>query len=356
MFNQPKTHADLSPSACHRWWNCPGSVSLSKKFPKKTSPDAELGTAAHEVLERCLKSKTNPFDMIGMEINGYEVDEEMAEAVSFTIDLVAAELQKGGDLLVETKIEVTKDIFGTLDIAIVRHFDKIVVIDFKYGKGVVVKAEYNYQLTMYLIGLMKKYECDRAELVIVQPRAYQDDKVSRWECDLSYVEGFAAELPRHIELTKEENALTVAGDWCRFCSAKVDCPALRDNLCSALTPVEGREILFPDARSLSTETVTKILDYRERIEKWLEAVAVHAQSILENGGAVPGYQLAKKRANRRWKSEEEVMEKFADLGDKRFEIKVISPAKMEKIVGKDKLNGLTETPDNGHTIKKVGSK
>lgn len=350
-------HSELSPSNCYRWWNCPGSVALARTCPKsEQSSYAAEGTVAHSVLERALKHGANPWEMIGMEIDGFEVTEEMAEAVGFTVDLVKAELQKGGHPLYETKVNIREGIFGTLDIAIVRPFDRIVVIDFKYGKGVLVKAEDNYQLILYLIGLLKQYECDTAELVISQPRVFTEDRVSRWECTREYVENFERELDRRIELTKEKDAVLQSGSWCGFCPAKAVCPALRGELGRALAPVKGGEVIFPDAKLLPVDTLAKILDHKDLLEKWLEAVAAHAQSILESGGAVPGYQLSKKRANRRWKSEEEVAQKFVELGDKIFNIKLLSPAQLEKIVGKEAVEGLTETPDNGITIKKVGKK
>ena len=42
-------HAFLSPSASHRWLNCPPSAKLCAAVPDKSSPYAQQGTSAHEL-------------------------------------------------------------------------------------------------------------------------------------------------------------------------------------------------------------------------------------------------------------------------------------------------------------------
>lgn len=355
-----KTHMELSPSHAERWWNCPGSVALCRTMPKSEQSEAAAeGTAAHEVLERCLRQYhidggfLNPFDMIGLEILGYTVNDEMAESVSLVLDTVKAELHKGGELLIETKIDVVPGLVGgTLDIAIIRPFDTIVVIDFKYGRGVIVSAMDNKQMLLYLLGLAIKYGCPQAKLGIVQPRVQTGEPVSFWDVPEGYLPIFKNELARHIELTKEKDALLLAGPHCRWCAAKAVCPALRKDLGQALAPVANNELVFPDVKSLSIDNITKVLDYKERIEKWLDAVCAYAFDIAVNGSEIPGYELAKKRANRRWINEQEVLTRFAELGDKLVTVKVISPAQLEKIVGDEAIKEFTEKPDNGLTLKK----
>ena len=42
-------HAFLSPSASHRWLNCPPSAKLCAAVPDQSSPYAQQGTSAHEL-------------------------------------------------------------------------------------------------------------------------------------------------------------------------------------------------------------------------------------------------------------------------------------------------------------------
>lgn len=351
-----KTHTDLSPSNAERWMNCPGSVGLCATLPKPDqSPAAADGQAAHALLEKCLKNpKLNPFDFVGETLRGesVEIDEAMADAVSYALDIVRMELQKGGELLVEQKVSIFPGIGGTLDIAIIREFVEIHVFDFKYGRGILVPATDNPQLLLYLLPLAEKYEAPQYRLTIIQPRT--ERQVNTWGCDAEYLAVFRQEALRKVELTKEPNATIAPGTWCKWCWAKTICPALRKDLGNALVPVQNTELIFPNVKGLSLDVVKKVLDYRERIEAYLEAVAAYAQEVLEAGGVIAGYELGKKRANRKWINEKEAIKAFQDIGEKAFKTALLSPAQMEKIVGKERVAPLTEVPDNGMTLKKTG--
>lgn len=353
-----KTHTDLSPSNADRWMHCPGSVALCKTVPKPPqSAAAAEGEAAHELLEKCLANpKINPFDLVDdLASNGIIWDEEMAEAVSFTLNVIRAELQKGGDLLIEQKVDIIPGLIGgTLDAAVVREYDHITVFDFKYGRGVLVPAVDNPQLLLYLMPLVEAHEAATMTLVIIQPRT--DSQISSWDCTREYLETFASEVNRTIALAKEENALFCPGTWCRWCQAKIVCTAVRNDISANLPAIPEKALIFPDVKGLSVDTVQKVLDYRDRIEAWMDAVAGYAQEYVEAGGMIPGYELAKRRANRKWVDEEAALKAFVDLGEAAFKVKILSPAQMEKVAGKERVAKLTEVPDNGMTLKKIGEK
>lgn len=361
-----RAHVEHSPSGAERWWNCPGSIALCRTVPRvPSSPAALEGTAAHAVLERCLKHPDgflNPYDLEGMTIEGFEVTEEMADAISVAIEFVKAELQIGGKLAVEKRVEVIPGVIeGTLDIAIVRPFDRVIINDFKYGKGVLVRPEYNKQLMIYALGLLREYDAPMFELVITQPRAFDGDPIARWECSRADLEAFALELERHVALTKEPNAMCISGQsQCKWCDAKAVCPQIRADLGKALAPVKGSELLFPAAGLLPMATVVKVLEHTDLIKDWMKSVWAHAEMMLEKGVEVPGYELKKRRAHRKWVDEAQVAAMLTGLGDKIFTLKLRSPAQIEKLVkGKDakaELKELIETPDKGATIAKVGGK
>lgn len=128
-------HATLSPSAAHRWMSCPGSVRMSAGIPRKSSPDAALGTAAHKLGEICLREGKDAKPFIGTIIDtetdgSWEVTKEMAECVQHYLDEVLR-LQKilGGVLHVEERLDLTAlvpDMFGTADAVIVSTDDETV--------------------------------------------------------------------------------------------------------------------------------------------------------------------------------------------------------------------------------------
>ena len=351
-----KTHSALSPSNADRWMHCPGSVALCATMPKPPqSIHAGEGEAAHTVLEDFLRDpKKVPYDRIGQTVGDFEVTEEMAEAVTFARDEIMKELQTGGELLIEQKVEIAPGISGTLDAAIVRPYNEIIVFDFKYGKGIVVSAVDNPQMLLYALPLAIQAEVSSIKLVILQPRT--EGQMSAWSTDMGYIETFAAELERKIALTKEKDAMVAAGSWCKWCWAKAICPVFRQDISNALPAIPGKELILPDVKGLDVPTIKKVLDKKDLIEAWLDACAAYAQELVEAGGQIPGYELAKKRANRKWVSEEEALKAFADLGEDAFKVKILSPAAMEKIAGKERVAPLTETPDNGMTLKQTGSK
>ena len=51
----PDVHAKLSASGAHRWMACPGSYSLEKDIPDKSSEAAQEGTVAHSLAEAMIK-------------------------------------------------------------------------------------------------------------------------------------------------------------------------------------------------------------------------------------------------------------------------------------------------------------
>jgi len=351
-----KTHTDLSPSNSDRWMHCPGSVALCATMPKpKQSAYASEGEDAHKVAEDYLRDpKKIPFDRIGEIVGETEVTEEMAEAATLYVDTVRAELRKGGELLIEQKVEIAPGISGYLDAAIVRPYDSLTVIDFKYGKGVIVSAADNTQLLLYALPLSIQYEVKDVRIIVVQPRT--EGQISIWDTDEAYIATFAQEVSRKIALTKESGAIICAGTWCKWCWAKPVCPVLRQDISKNLPAIPGKEMIFPDVKGLAIPAIKKILDYRDMIETWLAACAAYAQEVVEAGGEIPGYELAKKRANRRWIDETQAMTAFSDLGEKAYVVKVLSPAQMEKIAGKERVAELTEVPDNGMTLKKTKEK
>lgn len=346
------THTELSPSNADRWMNCPGSVALCRTLPKPPqSPSAIEGETAHNLLEQCLKNpRLSVFDLTE--------DEEMAEAVAFVIDYVREEFSKGkkGQLIVEQQLSIFPGVNGRLDIAIIRPYDSLKVIDFKYGKGTIVSAVDNPQMLLYAVPLINSFDVMTVDFVILQPRV--DNMKSEWSCSFEFVLEFAREAQRRIAIAQEPNAPICSGTWCKFCYAKAICPVLRKTIATNLPITQGKELILPDTKILSPQTLIKVLTYKDIIEKWLDAVAAYAHEYVSAGGVLEDetskWVLDKKRAHRRWKNEQSALMAFADLGDKAFEVKILSPAKLEKIAGKDRVAPLVEIPDTGLTLKKVG--
>ena len=113
----PMTHSHFGASSSYRWINCPASVALCTKAPRKASTfEADEGTAAHELAEMSPTQRKMPRNFIGTEITVgeeiFEVSQEMADFVSeyvYEILQVASTKTNPGvkDLIkIETKFDL----------------------------------------------------------------------------------------------------------------------------------------------------------------------------------------------------------------------------------------------------------
>jgi len=369
-------HSNLSPSAAKRWIACPASVALCSKLPKlPSSRNAAEGTCAHslgeELLTGKIPSKAHLLALEGQErkVDGFDIEitEEMLDGVILYYETVKDIIDKlkvdKKPAAVEAKYElrvvassVDEHLFGTGDTVVYQKGSQLFVIDFKFGYRV-VEVEENEQLSIYAIAAMDTLKCDafdRVTLVIVQPRArHIDGPVRTWETTPKELRRLAAELKKAVAETRNPSAKYESGPWCRWCDGKAHCPenfkgvqeVTKADFSGMTSPTVAKSL--PPVAGLSFEQITKALDWEESIEAFFSAARARINAELEAGREVPGWKLVEGReGNRVYTSEEAVTEEFGGLlGDKIYAPKkLITPAKLEKIVGKGKLDHLTTRP------------
>ena len=370
MSNVPeKIHAELGASVAGRWMECPGSVRLSRGQPSYESVHSRAGTAAHAVAELCLRKGTDPTTYIGMSIEGVEVDEDMAEAVTVFVDYCRGLMQdpQWDSWWVEHRFSLAElnppaPMFGTADFG---HYNKgtrqLEIVDYKNGSGVVVEVKGNKQLRYYALGaalsMGKGLAIDTIKMTIVQPRAAHPEGVVRSDI-ISYVDllAFAGDLMNAARATLDPDAPLSAGSHCRFCPASPICPAQRDMVqLTAQTTFAAMPLDVPPApESMPIEVVADILTKLPVLEQWAKDVRQHVLKKLEAGEEVPGFKLVEKRKTRRWTSEAAtegfLQEKGWGPAD-IFKQELKSPAQIEKLVGKKNLPaGLVESTSSGYTL------
>ena len=113
--------------------------------------------------------------------------------------------------------------FGTGDCVIVA--DNVLhVIDFKYGRGVLVDAEDNPQMRCYALGALDAYgsiyDISTIKMTIFQPRR---DNISTSEISREELLSWDTVLSPAARLAHEGSGEFRAGEHCRFCSAKTSC-------------------------------------------------------------------------------------------------------------------------------------
>ncbi len=357
----PILHSPFSASASYRWLTCPASVALSEKAPrKKTTFEANEGTAAHELAEMSLTQRKMPRNFVGQTIpvgdELFEVTQEMADFVSeyvYEILQVASTRTNPGvkDLIkVETQFNLDwlgrPGMFGTNDASLADTVHrKLHVFDLKYGIHDPVTAEKNYQLMYYALGILGQEGVDKFDtvrLVIVQPRCHLTGTTD-WEISVEDLLKWKDEvlIPAYDEACSENPRFCPSEKACKYCAGKPICPELGKQLTGvantslAIPQNQIEQITFPAPTQLTDEQIGKILLLMPLLKPYFESVQEMALARALNGDIIPGYKLVSGRqGNRTWKDEKAVAEAFASLGDDLWEKKLLSPAKLEKLIDK----------------------
>ena len=375
----PQAHSKYGASSASRWLNCPGSVKLSETVPPQpSSVYAQEGTAAHKLGELCLMNNSNPSDYADQEItlddgSKYFVNGDMVEAVTVYVDYVRSRA-KLGELFIETRFSlafVHDEMFGTNDACVFSDMlGMLEVIDYKHGAGIAVSPEENTQLAYYGLGAANVQDLhpdSQIKLTIVQPRA-AGEPIKSWVTTVGYLDKFAKTLKKGVKACEAKNPKLKEGEWCRFCPAQAVCPQLEKKALEvAKAEFSGEAIVLPEPNDLSIVDIKRVLDFSGVLSSWLKAVESYAFNELERGQSIEGYKLVKKRANRKWIDDEDmIVRKLRDAmgvhpGDTGIgliysELKLKSPAQVEKLIDKNLVASLCETPDNGNTMVPVSDK
>ena len=326
-------------STAKRVINCPGSVALVAKMPPKPSSEfADRGTLLHNVISEILDKNLPGHTFIGTKYNDQVLTEDLyvekIETALATLDEIDPKRELAYE--VETRVgfgELLPGVFGSTDL-VGRLGDRAIVLDWKFGDGVVVDAEENPQLMFYAAACMRTpaaawaFEgAKEVELIIVQPPVTR-----RWVTTIERIKQFEQELVMAVHESQKPDAKLQHGDHCRWCAAKPICPKMTGAVDRALK-TQLDQVDLP--------TLGRYLQNAELLEGWIEDLRKLAHQMLESGKQVPGYKLVNKRATRQWADEKTALAKLHDMGLTREELfkpeELSSPAQVEKVLKKRKM-------------------
>lgn len=340
MSGSHNAHSIYSASGAHRWMACPPSAHLEQQFPNETSMFAEEGTAAHDLCEHKLKKALKMRSKKPVsKFDSDEMDEYTDIYVEYCLSLIEKEKENCKDLqiLIEQSLDFSDYVpngFGTGDLVVAGN-GTLHVVDFKYGKGVIVSAERNPQMMLYALGALSLfemlYDIDRISMVIVQPRV---DNFSTYEISVDELLKWAAEelKPKALLASKGEGEFC-AGDHCRFCRAKNQCRA------RAVKNLELLKYEFADPVLLSDDEIAEIICVADELSKWASDIYTYASALAINEGRQwDGFKLVEGRTRRKYTDENAVAEaaKAAGYSD-IYNQNLISITEMEKLMGKKKF-------------------
>ena len=324
-------------STAKRVMACPGSVALVQKMPPQPSSKyADTGSLLHNVMAFILELDEKPEDLLGTKYRDIVLEQEHLDNKIYPALALLDEVDPNKEMEYEVESRVyfgdmLPDVFGSTDL-IGRIGSRAIVLDWKFGDGVVVDAEENPQLMFYAACAMRtartQWAFDGAtevECVIVQPPF-----IRRWITTLERIERFANDLVIAVRTALSPDAPLALGDHCKWCAAKPICPLMTGQLERAVKTA---------VKELDANAIADYLAKADLLEEWIKDLRALAFQMAEANQPVPGYKLVAKRSTRQWVNEDEAKAKLlAHLPESEvMESSLISPAQAEKKLKKLKL-------------------
>jgi hypothetical protein len=246
----------LRPSGSSRWLKCPSSIPLEKRAEpvKSVMEAAAQGTAAHQILEMCIKNKNRPDKYIGETVEVYDevqmefplyvkVNHEMVEALEVflkRLDNLDPKDMSAEHSELSMEHSRLKGLRGTADyVRISLDRTHLWLYDLKYGRSIVQAVnragEVNTQLLSYAALLFDKFpKLETAEVAIIQPRGSTKKKFRSAQIDRCDIDTHVSNCRRAqssalnvINLVEPIGDHLKTGSHCFFCRAKIICPALQ---------------------------------------------------------------------------------------------------------------------------------
>ena len=341
-------HAFLSPSASHRWLNCPPSAKLCAEVPDASSPYAQQGTDAHSLcaylVEKALGRDTR--DPTGT-LKYYDAEmQECAEGyASFVMEEYERAKQTCPDtaVLIEQKVDFSpwvKGGTGTADCILLAD-GMAEVIDYKHGLGIMVSAESeefggNPQLMCYCLGVLEMfdgiYNIDTIKMSIYQPRRENVSTYTMSKADLlQWANGTLA--PAAL-LAQEGKGEFQAGNHCQFCKVKAACRK------RAEYNLELARYDFEMPATLEEHEIDAILLKADQLISWASDVKEYALNQALQGTDYSHFKVVEGRSNRKYTDEDDVAKTVMAAGYDPYEKSILGITAMSKLLGKKKFNEL----------------
>ena len=258
--------------------------------------------------------------------------------------------------VVEQRLDFTRwvaESFGTADCIVVAD-GVMTVIDFKYGMGVKVDAENNFQMMLYALGAYAYalIHCEHVENIksvkmsIFQPRI---GNISEWDIPLLDLQVIAERIfrPRAQEALSA-NARFAAGEWCRWCKGRAVCRARSEQFTEIVEDFSKK--LPPD---LSDEEILEVLKKADDFASWLKDVKEFALTCAVNGKKWDGFKITSRATRKFVGSDESIAQALQGTGVEPYVItkKIRTITELEKDLGKKKFTEVL-----GQFVEKVNGK
>lgn len=331
-----REHSRISPSALSRIMSCPASLQACDKLQGYEPPSdyAEAGSAKHDEWYKYMTTLEPPADL----------DPTIREFAQECRNVIEA--NPGSMYGFEDRFNYTSNTWGHPDFYLVNkgagEGGLIVVGDLKTGYEK-VSPIHNEQLLGYATYIAKHYDMPEANCYLF---IGQDGDIKSWNCSGEERKSFEVRMLIAIDLAESKDGKKQYnyGDWCQFCKAKATCK-------EHLRLVKAAGLLPKNRKSSEAKVIATILENKEKAIAIIKA-AEERGAWLAKQGKLPGWTLEPKLGNRKWIDEEQVKDELENEVD-IYDIKLKSPAQLEKLVGKDRVAELSCRPVTGDKLVKT---
>lgn len=349
LAHADRAHALLSASNSERWTICTPSARLEAQFPDKGSEYAREGSLAHEIAELKLRKQfTDPMGpkvyksrlKLLQEHELYHPDMEAhTDAYADFIKGITLGHKSTPYIALEQRLDYSAyapEGFGTGDCLIIGG-NTLDIVDFKYGKGLLVLAENNTQMALYALASWLRYsmlyDIKVVRMSIFQPRL---DNISSWEISLEELLSIGEWIKPRAQMAYNGEGEFVAGEHCMFCRARYQCRARSAQLSSVADEFpqtdKGTPVLPP---LMSDEEVGRVLARAQQIAKWAKDLEDYALKSILDGAEIPGWKVVEGRRVRAFTDTDAAFAKLKSSGYDEallWERKPISLTKVEELV------------------------
>lgn len=286
-------HSIFGASSSSRWMACAGSIRMSKHVEDQTNPAAELGTAAHELVEFCLRFGLNTYDCLGMKFNDHIVDEAMASAAQLYVGYIRDLCRRYNvNPMLEKRVvmlSVADDVYGTADCIIIVG-DTLFVFDYKHGYGV-VEVFNNPQAIFYAIATLDTLglwqTIKHITTGIIQPRAEHTDGAIRLHSyTVEEMVAWQGKFKYAVLEARKQDSRIFAGSHCKYCPARGFCRArIMRTIELAYTgePIE----------EMTADELEIIYNEIDIIKTNIEAIAGKTLELARGGKSIANHKLVK---------------------------------------------------------------
>lgn len=344
-------HSVFSMSGSHVWFDgrCPASIRMSRGYPNEGNDASELGTAAHELGEFCVRYNTPPADCKGMVFYNHVVDDDMINAVELYYNTLRGLQSKyGAAPLLEQRVTLTSlgrnDVFGTCD-AIFILGQILIIRDYKHGLGPVEVVD-NTQLIGYAIGALDTYnlwgQIKTVDIGLVQPRAMHiNGPVRNWVYTIEDMQKWQMRYMTSVEQADSPHTKPNAGPWCTHCRARANCRARMERTL---------QLAYLDcpADEVSVGELEVFLNELKPIYTMLEEMERRAAREIQNGAVFENFKVVNDYGRRKCQDEAAFIKAAKEAGktdDDLYQQKLKPISKLEKSVGKPLVGEHFKTND-----------